>query len=173
MIPYVNRDPDLSAAIDAARDLKLIVLAEPAAELDADEKASLLAFAENGGAVMLLGTYRSPAATRSLFSYFGFSFENVPIGRISPTRDPEMAFWNACPLRYAAAPVAGPPGAYAESLLEIWGYDVIMLEHIGRGRVYAFGDGDFIKNKNLENIDAYRKGNIDFIADLLGDVTGE
>jgi hypothetical protein len=168
MIPYVNRDPDLSAAMEATRDLKLIVLAEPAAELSAAEKASLLAFAENGGTIMLFGTYRSPAATRSLFSSFGFSFENVPVGRVSPTRDPEMAFWNACPLRYA--PVAGASGAYAESLLDIWGYDVIMLEHIGRGRVYAFGDGDFIKNKNLENIDAYRKGNIDFIADLLGDI---
>jgi hypothetical protein len=125
---------------------------------------------ENGGAVMLFGTDRSPEATRSLFAHFGFSFENLPVGRISPAQNPEMAFWNACPLLYEGQPVAEAPAA--ESLMEIWGYGVAARRSLGRGIVYAFGDGDFIKNKNLESVDAYRKGNIDFIGALLRDIAG-
>ncbi|MDR2366084.1 MAG: hypothetical protein LBD68_09600 [Zoogloeaceae bacterium] len=170
MIPYVTRSASLSAAIEAARGLKLVALVEPAAALGAEDLLALREFAENGGAVMLFGTYRSPEATRSLFASFGFSFENLPIGRISPTQDPEMAFWNACPLLYDGRPAAEAPGA--ESLVEIWGYAVAARRDIGQGAVYAFGDGDFIKNKNLENVETYRKGNINFVGALLRDIAG-
>jgi hypothetical protein len=95
----------------------------------------------------------------------------VPIGRVSPTLNPEMAFWNACPVLFEDRPPGESQGA--ESLLDIWGYSVIATARVGDGRVYAIGDGDFIKNKNLENIDTYRKGNIDFIAELLGGIAAE
>jgi hypothetical protein len=168
MIPYVSRSSELSRGIEKTRNLKLVALVEPASALAEEDMLALRNFVENGGAIMLFGTYRSPEATRSLFARFGFSFENLPIGRVSPAQDPEMAFWNACPLLYQE-----PPAAYApetESLVEIWGYEVVVRQKIGQGKVYAFGDGDFIKNKNLESVDAYRKGNIDFIGALLRDI---
>jgi hypothetical protein len=76
-----------------------------------------------------------------------------------------MALWNACPLLYEGRPAAETSAV--ESLVAVWGYSVIARRDFGEGLVYAFADGDFIKNKNLENVSAYRKGNVDFIADLL------
>jgi hypothetical protein len=170
MIPYVGRRTELARSIEETQDLKLVALVEPALSLSAEDLLSLQNFVADGGTAMLFGTYRSPEATRALFAHFGFAFENLPVGRISPARNPEMAFWNACPLLYDGRPTAQTPET--ENLMDIWGYGVIARLNLGRGRVYAFGDGDFIKNKNLESIDAYRKGNIDFIGGLLRDIAG-
>jgi hypothetical protein len=165
MFPYANLHTGLIEAMEQTRDLRLIALVEPAAALRREEQDALRTFVETGGTLMLFGTYRSPAATQSLFAQFGFSFENVPIGRVAPTQDPDMAFWNACPLLYDGRP-AGET-AETESLMDVWGYSVIARRDLGAGAVYAFGDADFIKNKNLENVDSYRAGNIAFLRGLL------
>ncbi|MDR1160365.1 MAG: hypothetical protein LBK69_07055 [Syntrophomonadaceae bacterium] len=171
MTAYVNQEASLSEIINETENLSLIVLLEPALALSEKERLSLYAFAENGGLVMIFGMYRSPEATKKLFAQFGFSFENIPIGRVSPDVAPEMAFWNACPLLYMGLPVADEETA-ADGLVEIWDYSVIARAAVGKGEVYAFGDADFIKNKNLESIDTYRKGNVDFISDLLNEAAG-
>jgi hypothetical protein len=165
MIPRVSRTSLLSESMGEAGDLRLIALIEPASPLSENENRALEDFVRGGGDLMLFGTYRSPRATKELFSRFGFSFENIPIGRVAPEMAPEMAFWNACPLLYEGRPAAESPGV--ESLIEIWGYSVIVRRDLGKGAVYAFADSDFIKNKNLENVSTYRKGNVDFIANLL------
>jgi hypothetical protein len=167
LTPYVNRRPSLAEAMDRAGDLRLIALVEPALSLSARDLSALDDFVEDGGALLLFGTYRSPQATRELFAHFGFSFERVPIGRVSPDMVPDMAFWNACPLLYDGRPAA--TSGDVESLIEIWGYSVTARRELGSGSVCVFGDADFIKNKNLENVETYRKGNVDFVDELLRD----
>jgi hypothetical protein len=87
----------------------------------------------------------------------------MPIGRIAPDQNPEMAFWNACPVLYNG-------GEGIESLMEIWGYTTIARKNIGEGSIYVFGDPDFLKNKNLESADTYREGNVLFVNGLLKDI---
>jgi hypothetical protein len=169
MTAYISQGSSLSEMMEETGGLRLIVLVEPALALSAEEKISLNAFVEKGGFVMIFGTYKSPEATKGLFSQFGFSFANIPIGRVSPDTAPEMAFWNACPLLYKELPAADKE-AGVDSLIEIWGYSVIARADIGKGAIYVFGDADFIKNKNLESVDTYRKGNVDFISGLLDEI---
>jgi hypothetical protein len=122
--------------------------------------------------LLLFGTYKSPRAAKALFNHFGFSFENIPIGRVAPEAAPEMALWNACPLLYEGRPATATFAGEVESLVDVWGYSVAARRSFGNGFVYAFADGDFIKNKNLENISTYRKGNVDFVAGLLEAASG-
>jgi hypothetical protein len=162
MTPCVSTGALPIEAMKQRGELRLVVLTEPAAALSASELRALTDFVEGGGALLLFGDYKSPEATRELFARFGFSFENMPIGRVAPETAPEMAFWNACPLLFD-----GNGGA--ESLIDIWGRSVAARRSLGAGTVCAFADSDFIKNKNLESVDAYRKGNVDFIGELLAE----
>jgi len=166
----------------------MIIISEPAKKYSADEKTTLLKFVERGGSLLLFGGYQSPAATLDIFSFFGFSFRQTPYGRVSPVQDPEMAFWNACPLLFNQSSITArgagtgdPEGgkniqatsASAESLLDIWGECVIARLNIGEGRIFAFADGGFLKNDNIEHIETYREGNINFIIGLLRDIADE
>jgi hypothetical protein len=147
-------------------DLKFLVLVEPALAYNAKEIVLIREFVEKGGTLLLFGNYQSPQATWDLFRSFGFSFERMPFGHVAPAQNPEMAFWNACPIYYEEMSLTRhiTPG---ECLLEVWGECVIARRNLGLGQVFAFGDSCFIKNKNLEHVDTYREGNIDFIIDLL------
>jgi hypothetical protein len=51
--------------------------------------------------------------------------------------------------------------------MDVWGECVIARREIENGKIFAFGDGGFLKNSNLEHIDSYREGNAIFIIDLL------
>ena len=173
MTPYVNLSLSLRETMERTGDLGLVVLIEPALPPSRREMLELDRFVENGGILMIFGTYRSPRATRELFEHFGLSFESLPIGRVAPDMAPDMAFWNACPLLYEGVYEGGPAKVSGvESLIDIWGYSVAAKLDVGKGAVYAFADGDFIKNKNLESVDAYRKGNVDFISGLLDEAAG-
>jgi hypothetical protein len=172
LIPYRNASASLSEAMDEAGDLCLVVLVEPASPLSESEERALDAFVKDGGCLLLFGTYKSPRAAKALFDHYGFSFENIPIGRVAPEAAPEMALWNACPLLYEGRPATETSAGEVESLVDVWGYSIIARRGFGDGFVYAFADGDFIKNKNLENISTYRKGNVDFIAGLLEAASG-
>jgi hypothetical protein len=89
----------------------------------------------------------------------------MPIGRIAPEQDPEMAFWNACPVLYDGA--SPQDGAETRSIVDVWGYSAIARKTVGAGSLHVFGDPDFFKNKNLESVDAYREGNVLFADALL------
>ena len=108
----------------------------------------------------MLGHYDSPAAFKDLCSRFGASFDNLPIGRIAPTANPEMAFWDACPVLFSDI-------YNAETLMTIWDYPVICRAAASNGEIVVFGDSGFIRNKNLEDVDDYREGNVVFVENML------
>ncbi|MDR1060996.1 MAG: hypothetical protein LBL83_07275, partial [Clostridiales bacterium] len=82
---------------------EFVFIIEPAAHFSAGELSMLERFMEGGGSVVLCAGYGSPDASAELAAHFGFSFDAMPIGRIAPEQDPEMAFWNACPVLYDGA----------------------------------------------------------------------
>jgi hypothetical protein len=162
MLPYINFNESLPDAIGRLGGrLAAVVVSEPARMPSSGGIEALLTVLGRGGTLILLGGYESPKAARDLCAQFGFWFDNMPIGRISPTQDPEMAFWNACPV----LPV--PADAEHEALVKIWGQPVVARQELLAGEVVAFGDSDFLKNKNLEDIESYRAGNVRFVEDLL------
>ena len=141
------------------RDIAAVVLDEPARPLSEDDISELYKLLDRGGTVILLGCYESPGAALDLCARFGFSFDNLPIGRIAPTSNPDMAFWDACPVIY--------DGGESENLISIWGYDVVTRAGLSNGEIIAVGDAGFIKNKNLESVSEYREGNVKFIEGML------
>jgi len=166
LLPEFFFSGNLSSAVLERDELKIIVINPHAKPYSASEKRLLRGFAERGGTLMLFGNYQSPKETLELFDFFGFSFDAVPFGRVEPLNNPEMSFWNACPVFYEGKSVGDTENA--ESLMDVWGESVIARIGIGKGQVYAFGDSGFIQNKNLEGIDTFSEGNISFIIELLG-----
>ncbi|MDR2295363.1 MAG: GldG family protein [Clostridiales Family XIII bacterium] len=168
-MPYVTGDAPLSEISEKEPDVRLILLMEPAVAFSDAELDALERFMDAGGSVLLCAGYESPAASRALAGYFGFAFDPLPIGRIAPDKNPEMAFWNACPVLYRGLP-PGEGGDAVESLMEIWGYCTMAYKPVGAGGLYVFADPGFLKNKNLESADAYREGNVLFLDKLLTDI---
>lgn len=161
---YVNRAPSLEefARRDSGRRVSLIVLTEPALAFSERELSLLTEYAEGGGSLLLCADYESPSASQKLAEHFGFFFEAMPLGRVAPESDPKMAFWNACPLLFE--------GEGVKILTQLWGYPTSAYRKIGKGRVYAFADADFFKNKNLEDMSSYREGNVLFTERLLAEM---
>ncbi|MDR3120601.1 MAG: hypothetical protein LBU58_04615 [Clostridiales bacterium] len=181
LLPYLNLNESLERALERlGGDLRVVVLDDPAAAFSDAELFALRDFVRGGGTLLALGGYESPRAVQTLCRRFGFSFDNLPIGRIAPTQNPEMAFWNACPVLFdAPSGAVGRRGDFSAgagetfTLMEIWGNPVVAGQKWngesegGGGELIVFGDSDFIKNKNLESAEAYRTGNIEFIEKLL------
>lgn len=165
-MPYLNQNQSLSQMLAQDENTKLIVFIEPAIAFSEKEIQMLRQFMEQGGDVWLCAGYDSPPASKEFASFFGFSFDPIPIGRIAPEQDPEMAFWNACPVVYQ-----GENRQQTQSLMEIWGYSIIARKTIGSGGLSIFADPDFLKNKNLESTNTYREGNVLFLDTLLTEIS--
>ena len=159
-------DGAISTAIARRGNIEFVVLMEPALYFSEQEKQQLRGFVADGGTLIMFGNYQSPPATWDIFEHFGFSFDRVPYGHVAPAQNPDMAFWNACPLFYEQSPVV-PGIADVESLMDVWGECVIARQELGRGQIFAFGDSGFIKNDNLESVESYRAGNVEFVIGLL------
>ncbi|MCL2058703.1 MAG: hypothetical protein FWH01_06540 [Oscillospiraceae bacterium] len=161
MLPYLNLNESLADALDGpGRDIKAVVINGPAKPYSNGDISALYRFLDRGGAIILLGHYDSSEATKELAALFGIMFDNLPVGRIAPTANPEMAFWDACPVLIALELDAQP-------LMTIWGFSIIYRAEVSKGEILVIGDESFIKNKNLENIDEYRMGNIEFVEEAL------
>lgn len=160
VLPLVST-ADLISSIDSTSNLDYIFLIEPAAGFSAAELARLDQFIQNGGMVVICADYNSPDASKALAGYFGVSFDNMAIGRVSPDARPEMAFWDACPVLY------DEKTSHYSSLIDIWDNSVICQLEKGSGSVVVIGDSGFFMNKNLEGVDTFREGNIDFTLELL------
>lgn len=160
-MPIFNLSEDTESCLKAHPDATVLIFVEPALPFREREWQAIENFLREGGNVALCGGYDSPRTTAEFAARFGFSFVNMPIGRISPAAAPEMAFWNACPLKYEGAEIRDGNGV--RSRMKIWGHTVIAEKEIGKGKLYVFSDPDFLKNKNVEHIDSYREGNVGFL----------
>lgn len=166
IMPYISAD-GLAGVIQARPDAKLVLLLEPARSLTAQDVAALDAFMEGGSYLMICADYNSPSASGDLLSRYGLGADNLAIGRVSPDQDPGMAFWNACPILH--------DGEYLDpedpqSVIAIWGYTVIAKKQYGSGGLYFIADAGFLRNKNLEDVDTYREGNILFLDSLFDEI---
>lgn len=169
-LPIVNLSNSISELCENIEDLKLIVLIEPALDFADTEIDSLENFIKRGGNLIICADYKSPRASKNLVEHFGFSFEKIPIGRIAPDRNPDMAFWDACPILYENVGLEQHQTQDVKSLMSIWNYSVIAHKKMGDGSFYLISDGSFLRNKNLEDIKEYREGNIDFVKNLLEEI---
>lgn len=172
LMPLVNYSASLESVLKHEDGVELIVLMEPAISLTDEELSLLEDFMRGGGRVLLCADYRSPKAAKDVAGYFGFTLMKMPIGRIAPDKDKRMAFWNACPLLYEGKNPEESGVKDVESLMSVWGYSTMATKRIGDGDFILFADGNFLKNKNLEHIDTYREGNIDFLKTILKRANG-
>lgn len=152
-MPVINEKDNLIDLIDER--IKLIFLFEPIKDIKNKEK--LEDFMKNGGKIIFCGDYTSP--NKSFIESFGYNFDNVPLGRVSPLKNEEMSFWNACPILFE--------NKDTEIIMDVWNYPVIVKKTMENGGLYIIGDKDFLKNKNLENIDSYSMGNINFLKTII------
>ncbi|MCL2337803.1 MAG: DUF4350 domain-containing protein, partial [Firmicutes bacterium] len=161
IMPYVNQLDHLEQVLTQQKTPGLLVLIEPAALLTAKEQQAARSFMEQGGRVIVCAGYDSPQAGADFLSAYGMAFDQLPIGRIAPDRDPAMAFWNACPILY------DHHDRQVQVLMAVWGYPTIAYKQIGVGGLYVIADPGFLKNKNLESLHTYSKGNVRFVAQIL------
>lgn len=167
IFPMVNYTSSLTEVLEADEKIELVVFMEPAKPLTMEELKALEAFMHRGGRVLVCADYMSPRAAKELVRYFGFTFMSMPIGRVAPDRDESMAFWSACPLLFEGENPQKVEFEGVRSLMSVWDYSVMAEKSIGEGAFLLFADGDFLKNKNLEHIDSYREGNINFLRKII------
>lgn len=171
MFPYINEKESLTELCERNKELKLIVLLEPAVALTEAESKALHDFVYSGGHIILCADYKSPAAARSLAAEFGFTFLKIPLGRVAPDKNKKMAFWDACPILYQGK----DPKESSEvtSLMEIWSYSVMVSKKMGDGKIYVLADAQFLRNKNLESLETYRQGNVQWLDEVFTEMGKE
>ena len=191
MMPYININENLSDVLtDVKRNVVAVALVEPAKSLSKADISAIDGLLYNGGTLFILGDYNSPAATKEICARYGAVFDDLPIGRISPASNPDISFWNACPvilndnvgLPRGSGGVSGPgddvgiddiggagdeAGAGGTALVSVWDYPVICREPVYNGEIVIIGDAGFLLNKNLENAKEYDEGNIHFVEGML------
>lgn len=159
--PFLLHDLD-DPALAGARALIIIA---PARHYDAGDIAAVRTFAAAGGAVLICAGHEESEPVRELLSDFGFSIENVPLGRA--TAKPVIDGTARTVLFHEAWPVADQGAPPAAVLAESMGYAVARQRKIGSGSVTVIGDSSFLLNENLEGAKTHVIGNILFLRSLL------
>jgi hypothetical protein len=85
----------------------------------------------------------------------------APLGRATSEWDGHAVhFWSAWPVAMRA-------GLKGKVIAAVWDYPVAAYRPEGAGGVLVVGDGSFLSNKNLEDVQSYNEHNILFFRELL------
>lgn len=140
---------------------KLLVIVAPAKEFSPSEIRVIRKFVEGGGLLILTTGSEEFAGSRSLSAEFGLGVGDTPLGRVIPGDSAGISLWKAWP-------VISEGQSHLEVLARAWDDPVIVFRRLGRGGVIVAGDSYFLLNRNLEQINSYNEGNINFLKECLG-----
>jgi hypothetical protein len=157
LVPLLLRDLDAEALAGA----DLLVVVAPEQEYRQGEIDAVADWVEVGGQLLVTVGSEEAVASQALLARFGLSVGHVPLGPASVERA-------AGTVRFHEAwPVAAADGVPAETVVEAYGYPVVLYRAWGAGGVALVGDSEFLLGPNLEAETQYTEGNILLLRDLL------
>jgi hypothetical protein len=159
LVPLLLRDLDAEALAGA----ELLVVIAPGDGYRRAEIEAVADWVEAGGRLLVTVGSEEAAASRALLARFGLSVGNVPLGPAAAERATGTVRF------HEAWPVSAGEGVPAETVVEAYGYPVVVYRPWGAGGVALVGDSEFLLGPNLEAETHYSEGNILLLRDLLHD----
>jgi len=166
----------------AVRDARVLVEVAPARSFRAGETATVRAFMEGGGLVILTCGTEECDGSRSLLADFGLQPVYTPLGPaevdtvlVLPAENDSLAGDQSHPVKVQFHEAWGVQSANpaARVLLEGYGRPLALFAPAGRGGLLYLPDTDFLTNRNLESPSRDpREGNILFLRYLLRELAG-
>jgi hypothetical protein len=144
---------------------KLLVLLAPTRRYSGAEVDAVERFVADGGRVIACVGFEELSASRGLLGRFGLDVAGIPLGRVEiPVEGDTLSVVvkEGWPVRFDAT-------VPAEVLLSAWDYPVAVERSIGKGEVVLIGDTSFFHDANLETLDHYFAGNVEFLRRLTTD----
>lgn len=147
---------------DMLLDADVIVLPAPTRAFDPGEIAALDEAMRAGSLLVLTTGTEKPYGSFDLLQHLGYRLGGAPMGRASAGWNEQRAqFWSAWPL-------VDESGGASQVIAEVWDSPVILYQPRGRGGSLVIADAAFLLEKNLEGLDRYDTGNIEFLRTVLG-----
>jgi uncharacterized membrane protein len=154
---------------------KFLFLLRPARKIDNRALMRFSTFMKEGGIIVLTCGYPDKQAVNLLLELCGLDIVDVPLGPVPvANRQPELPqFVDAWPISLApkvpqeiGSNTISKSNQY-EILFEKNGLANVVFTKIGKGGLLLISDGQFLGDSNIESLQGYHKGNIDFIRNLL------
>lgn len=148
---------------DAAlvRSADVLVVPTPLEPFDRAQLDAVDACVRSGGLLIVTAGSERPAGSFGLLHYYGFGLGTAPLGQATSEWDGHIVhFWSAWPVEMRA-------GLKRKAIADVWDYPVVAYRPGGAGGVLVVGDGSFLFNKNLEDVQSYNEHNILFFREVL------
>jgi hypothetical protein len=139
---------------------RLQVLVAPGQPLSTREVKTVARWVENGGRLLVSVGWEEGQASESLLSAFGLHVDNIPLGPAQVDRTTGLVQF------HEAWPVAAEHRD-AQTIVEDYGYPLILYQPWGKGGVVLIGDSEFLLGGTLEGQTRYQEGNILLLRDIL------
>jgi hypothetical protein len=150
---------DFDAAL--VRNADVLVVPAPLEPFDRAELDAVDSCVRSGGLLIVTAGSERPAGSFGLLHYYGFALGTAPLGQAtSEWNGNTVHFWSAWPVEMRA-------GLGGQVIADVWDYPVAAYRPEGAGGVLVVGDGSFLLNKNLEDVQSFNEHNILFFRELL------
>ena len=162
-LPVVTEDP-FSNTISQAQGLIISIV--PTRPFSVKETASLMAFLESGGIVIISTSWPYVKAVSGFLGPLGLEIGNTPLGEVQAVTaagDPGLQFTSAWPL-YGSSDWA----SLCTVELGEQAFAVVARRQVGEGTLVVVADESFLLTEKLEGDEFYNEQTVDFLDGLLG-----
>jgi hypothetical protein len=143
------------------RSADVLVVPTPLEPFSSAQLAAVDTCVRAGGLLIVTAGSERPAGSFGLLHYYGFSLGTAPLGPATSQWDGHAVhFWSAWPVEMRA-------GLQEKAIAGVFNYPVAAYRPEGAGGVLVVGDGSFLFNENLEDVQSYNEPNILFFRELL------
>ena len=150
---------DFDAAL--VRNADVLVVPTPLEPFSRAQLDAVDTCVRSGGLLIITAGSERPAGSFGLLRYYGFSLGTAPLGQATSEWDGHAVhFWSAWPVEMRA-------GLQGKVIADVFNYPVAVYRTEGAGGVLVVGDGSFLFNENLEDVQSYNEQNILFLRALL------
>ncbi|MDH7517953.1 MAG: hypothetical protein QHH19_06385 [Candidatus Thermoplasmatota archaeon] len=162
---------------DKIKNSVILIFNAPTKTFSGDEIEFLKQYIQNGGLVILSTGYPDKDASMPLLREFGLDIADIPLGPI-PYVEENPEEYQKEPRFVDSWPIVGDIGedendtTYPFYSVEIDDYEYVLMTftRYGDGGLLLIGDSEFLMDKNIESLDDYWPGNIQFLKNILDEM---
>jgi len=172
-LPLILRD----FSKDEIENSEMLILNAPTKAFSGDEVEFIKQYMYNGGLVILSTGHPDKDASMPLLREFGLDIYDLPLGPI-PYVEENPEEYQKEPRFVDSWLLVGDIGedendtTYPFYSVDIAGYEYILITftRYGEGGLLLIGDSEFLTDKNIESLDDYWPGNIQFLKNILDEM---
>jgi hypothetical protein len=154
-----------SVTAEVLDEAELLVLIAPGQPFSAREIETIARWVERGGRLLVSVGWEESEASQDLLAAFGLAVGHIPLGPVEVEREAGQVRF------HEAWPVSSDPGG-AQTIVQGYGYPLVVHQPWGEGDVVLIGDSAFLLGGSLEAETSYQEGNIFLLRDILQGTLG-